>query len=190
MAYSRKTSAKVNTLAEFIKKYWPWILGAIAVVPWAIKYLRQMSWDLGTQTAEHQKDVAFEENADPAKLANKFNNVLSRYGLSVSSTKGQLLSTITKKIVEASGANYWDAGHWYSWLDPRGWTENDKDIYNALLELMQNERYSNVDDGYNIITELYFQYTRSRNLSADLLKWLDKGQLDGLRKTQYFLNYL
>lgn len=188
--YTRKNSAKSFSLAEFVKQYWPWLLGAIAVLPWAIKYIRQMSWDIATQTEEHRKDVAFEENSDPNKLAQKMNNVLLRYGLSVSSTKGAKLFTIMKQIVEASGANYWDGGHWYSWLDPRGWTENDKDIYKALIELMNNEKYSNVDDGFNIITELYFQFTRSRNLSADLLKWLDKAQLNELRKTQYFLNYL
>ncbi len=185
-----KTSAKANTLADFIKKNWIVILGAIVVVPWAIKYLRQMSWSIEKQTEERQKDVEFEENKNPTKLANKMNNVLSRYGLTVDSTKGQYLLTITKRIVEASGANYWDSGHWYSWLDPRGWTENDKDIYKALMDLMNNEPYSTVDDGLNIVTELYYQYTRSRNLFADLLKWLDDAQLNDLRKTQYFLNSL
>lgn len=55
----------------------------------------------------------------------------------------------------------------YEWYDPRRLWENDKEVYELLVEFTRRD--------FQIVSKLYFEvYAKGRDLSTDLAKHLDK----------------
>jgi hypothetical protein len=71
------------------------------------------------------------------------------------------------------GYKYSDAGSWWNFLDPRGWTENDKKVLSALKYQVRN---------IHLVERLYFEvYTNRRNLKDDVNRVLDAAELAELK---------
>jgi hypothetical protein len=67
-----------------------------------------------------------------------------------------------------------DRNSMWSWLNPKGWTENDKLVADDLIKGRNN---------YKLIQRLYFEvYSNSRNLLNDLLELLDQDELKRISK--------
>lgn len=82
-------------------------------------------------------------------------------------TTNKTLQSVARKLANDFGVNWSDSGNFLTWFNPRGWTENDKIIGDALLKYKSS---------YPILKRLYFIYTNSRDLTFDINAFLDNDQ--------------
>lgn len=89
-------------------------------------------------------------------------------------TSSKSVQSYTKEVATKLGTQYSDAGNWYDFLDPRGWTEDDTRIADIIIYQRNN---------YQLMVKLYNKcYSNSRSLSDDLYKYLDNDQLLRVKK--------
>lgn len=117
------------------------------------------------QKADLDKIVIWQENQNPTIAQNKADKITTRKDVQQSA----------KELAHHLGTMYSDnpdmswLGVDWSFLNPRGWTENDKKVADILLYQWRN---------YSYLKRLYHDvYTNSRNLTNDLIKLLDDKEL-------------
>ena len=97
------------------------------------------------------------EHPDEDK-SNQASRIMTKKGVSVQ--KATDYSLIASQVAHHLGTAY-------SVFDPRSWTENDKDVYDLLKDVIKQD--------FKYISLLYFEvYAKGRTLSTDLAKLLDK----------------
>jgi len=148
---------------EWLKKNWLFVLGAIFVIPWVIKYVKNQAQALKEQSADIKSDVKLTENKDP---------VIQKSNADKITLRADIQST-ARDLATHLGIKYSDAGNWWDFLNPKGWTENDKEVL-RLLKLQVNN--------IHLVKRLYYEvYTKSRNLADDVNSLLDPPELAELK---------
>jgi hypothetical protein len=155
-----------NVKATFNWKKWLYILiGLIVIFPIIRFIIRQyqkfnsLQVELDEKNTEVVKGKTFLENQNPVVAQNKADKITVRKDV----------QSAAKQLAHDLGTKYSDKNSWWDWLDPRGWTENDKKVADTLLY----QRYN-----YTLLKRLYNEvYTNSRNLTDDLFALLDKNEL-------------
>lgn len=164
-------------VADFFQNNWKFVAMCVVLIilmPWIIKYFKTMFYSIEKQEEEEQKDRLFRENKNPGTLNAKMDEYLdSKDTISTSTTT---IKNAARNLAHALGTLYSDTDSWYSWADPRGWFENDRDVRNLLAATKYDFQH---------VAECYYYVTRSRDLSADLVKLLDKNEVDYLRENGY-----
>jgi hypothetical protein len=117
---------------------------------------------------EVQKDIQQQqqliENQDPIKQQSVADSI----------TPSKSIQSYTKEVASKLGTQYWDAGNWYDFLNPRGWSEDDTRVADIIIYQRNN---------YHLMVKLYNKcYSNSRSLSNDLYKYLDNDQLLRVKK--------
>jgi hypothetical protein len=138
-----------------------WILILICIiVPFPLyRFIKKQMAKNSEQDTQLVKDKSFIENQNPIIQTAKADKI----------TKNKGVQAAAKDLAHHLGTKYSDANHWYSFLDPRGWTEDDKKVADILIYQRNN---------YKLLERLYYTcYTNSRSLSDDVLKLLDEDQL-------------
>lgn len=138
-----------------------WLLILICIIlPIPLfRYLKRQFQKNNEQEIQIQKDRTFIENQNPIVVTAKADKITSRKDIQAGA----------KDLAHHLGTKYSDKNAWWSFLDPRGWTENDKKAADILIYQRNN---------YKLLERLYFScYTNSRSLSDDVLKLLDESQL-------------
>lgn len=115
------------------------------------------------ETNEINRRIQFVENLQPAVLLNKLDRITPRRDL----------QNIARQLSHDLGVRYSDNLDWWSFFDPRGWTENDELVANNLIKYK---------DHYNTLALCYYQITNSRSLRNDVIKLLDNDQVTRVRK--------
>ncbi|MEO8534816.1 MAG: hypothetical protein ABI441_13750 [Flavobacterium sp.] len=164
-----------NDAFDFIKRNWLIITGLLLVIPYLKRYFENQATKNIINTgdnfvkeaeakAEVLKDIKLVENSNPLTQSQK------RKAITTSSS----LWSASASVAHDLGVKYKDAGHWWDFMNPRGWTENDEAARKTLVFQRNN---------FAILEKLYYEVdTNSRSLRADILEYLDKDELTYLRR--------
>lgn len=148
---------------EWLKKNWLFVLGAIFVIPWVIRYVKQQNQALKEQTADIKSDIKITENKDPEIQKKNADKITVRADIQATA----------RDLAHHLGVKYSDSGNWWDFLNPKGWTENDKEVLRLVKFQVNN---------IHLVKKLYYEvYTKSRNLSDDVNKLLDDKELAELK---------
>lgn len=148
---------------DWLKINWMFVLGAVFVIPWVIKYLKGQNQALKEQTADIASNVKIIENKDPEVQKKNADKI----------TKVTHIQSTARDLATHLGVKYSDAGNWWDFLNPKGWTENDKEVLRLLKYEVNN---------IHLVKKLYFDvYTKSRNLTDDVNALLDEKELAELK---------
>lgn len=164
-----------NDAFDFIKRNWLIITGLLLAIPYIKKYLDDQNTSIAINKAENtvkqaESDAKIEK--DIKLVANQ--NPLSQNQKRKAITSNTALWSASASLAHDFGVKYKDSGHWYDFMNPRGWTENDQSARKTLVYQRNN---------FAILEKLYFEVdTNSRSLRADILEYLDKDELTYLRK--------
>jgi hypothetical protein len=162
-------------IMEFLKKYWMIIAGLIFVFPMIKRYLAQQK----AYNEEHQQQILVDAKMKEVQIIKEtryINNLDPKKQLTERQkiTGSKELWAVSTKLAHDFGIIYSDNNNWYDFLNPKGYTENDVAIADALI------KYRNYFDK---LEKLYFQVdTNSSSLRKDILKLLDTDQLARVRK--------
>ena len=156
---------KASSSSSTLKKVLYWIIGLIIIFPIIRFIIRQyqkfnsLEVEVNEKNEEVKQDKTFLENQNPIIQQSKADKITVRKDIQKSA----------KQLAHHLGTKYSDKNSMWSWLDPRGWTENDKQAANILIYQQKN---------YNLIKRVYNEvYTNSRNLSDDIYALLDETEL-------------
>lgn len=168
MANSRTQKSTSNNILDVLTKYGIVILVGIWLIPYIIKYYKDSIEkgkveDIVNDVAVNNAQNATQNPTIQVDKATKYLRDVRHYD-----TKGrQRLMDATQKIANAFGYDK-------AWYNPKGWVENDLEIYLTLWGTMLN---------YKDIEWLYYNvYTQSRNLTNDIVDKLDEKYLTELRR--------
>jgi hypothetical protein len=174
MAIQKKQDTSTQFM-EFLKKYWYIILGFILIFPMIKRYLAQQQ----AYNEEHQQQIVLDSKINQVKIIKEtrfVNNLDPKKQLTARQkiTGSKELWAVSTKLASDFGVIYSDNNNWYDFMNPRGFTENDVAIADALI------KYRNY---FEKLEKLYFEVdTNSSNLRKDILKLLDSDQLTRVRK--------
>jgi len=170
-----KTENLPTQIIEFLKKYWLFIVALLVGYPYLKRYLdeqaeqtrlaqEQLKIEAQKQEAKNKAETKLVNNQDPGKQATARKKI----------TVNKELHSVSSSLAHHFGVAYSDNGNWYDFLNPRGFTENDKE---ALQLLVSYRNY------FAVLEKLYYEVdTNSRNLRKDIVKFLDPKELATLRK--------
>lgn len=163
----RKTTLKGSVSRSKPLKILVWILCiglAIPLLYFAYKQIVAAIQKAKELNADVAKTTRYNENQNPLTAQKKRDQI----------TKRKDVQAAAQKIAHDLGTKYSDKNSWYSFLDPRGWTENDDAVVATIIKQRLN---------FYLLEKLYFQVeSNSRSLTADLLALLDKDSIIRLRK--------
>lgn len=162
--YKKKITKKATTPFNW-KKWLYIIIGIILFFPLARFIIRQynkfkgLETEIDAENQENQNNVNYIQNQNPVIAQNKADKITTRKDV----------QSAAKQLAHDLGTKYSDKNSWWSWLDPRGWTENDKKVADTLLY----QRYN-----FHHLKRLYNEvYTNNRVLTDDLFALLDESEL-------------
>jgi hypothetical protein len=172
-----KRGSQKPRFIQFIQDNWLFLLAVLFVLPYILKMIREVINSMKENAIKLKVENSNVENAQwiPQTIEEKLYKLLfMKYKISDKKIR-ERLSASTLSIVNDLGIKYSDdSSQWYQITDIRGWTENDKSIGDTLVREGHN---------YKFLEQIYYNvYTQSRNLSADLLKYLDKDQIERVRR--------
>jgi hypothetical protein len=172
MAVQRKNKAKkgnffgfnIGKIKLFLKNNWVIITIVLFGLPYAYRYYKTQFQLNDEQDLKLEKDKAWLANLSPTTQKSRADKI----------TTSIELQAVAKKLASDLGTAYSDKNSYFSWLNPKGWTENDESVLNTLL------KYRNF---FPTLERLYFEcYSNSRNLRTDILELLDEKELIRLRQ--------
>lgn len=183
MRRSRIKNRQLNKLLLFIQKYWLLIIvfvGALMAVPFFVRYFKKQNVITQTANLENAVQVNSAQNAtvNPTIQKKKANAFLTKYP-NLKKADLHRLETYAHGIAKALGTDAWGEhplfGVSFAPLVFDKWDEDEKEVVRILKK---------VPGTFPIVADLYYSvYTRSRNLKTDLLKYLDKSDLNKVRAT-------
>lgn len=176
MIRKQNQKSAAQKVADFLQTNWIVLVVLLVGLPWAIKYLKTMFNSIAEQQEEADKDREFRENRDSQTLDEKMNSYLSTIPDNLISNSKNSIKRAASRFAHDLGTLYSDTDSWWSWADPRGWTENDKFCVDLVEAAFTDFPY---------IAVCYKMVTRSRNLYADVVKYLPASELDRLRHNGY-----
>ncbi|OCB78818.1 hypothetical protein [Flavobacterium crassostreae] len=174
-----------NKITPFLKKYGVIIVLFFLLFPYLYKYILKFKNKIEQATDEAKKDRNTAENAtgNPAIIKQKVEQVKKKYPNLNQKTINQI-NTNALKIATAFGTNV-DDNHQignFEFFNVKAWTEDEETAIRLLKQHLGT---------FPILEDFYYTTaTRSRNLKADVLKYLSKEQSQELsnfyKKRNYF----
>jgi hypothetical protein len=160
----KSTGFDFGKIKVFLKSNW-FILAIVCLgLPYLYRYYKAQ-FQLNTE-----QDLSLEKSQN--WLANLNPTIQQTKAIKI--TNNIEVQVAAKKLAHDLGTKYSDTNSMWSWINPKGWTENDTQVLNTLL------KYRNF---YPQLQRLYHDcYTNSRNLSDDVLNLLDEAELKRLRQ--------
>ncbi|MFV8343919.1 hypothetical protein [Flavobacterium sp. XS2P39] len=165
----------VNDALDFIKRNWLIITGLLVAIPYLNRYMKEQAEKTrlaNLQIALDAKKGNAQIIVDNRQIENL--NPLTQNQKRLKITASKDLHAASQDLAHHFGVLYSDAGNWYDFLNPKGWSENDTEIRKVLV------LYRNYFDK---LEKLYYEVdTNSRSLRKDILKLLNKDELVYLKK--------
>lgn len=180
---TRRTAKRGGVQSPFLdwlEKYWVMLLGILFFLPTVMKWIKDINVTGQKDDMENEIELNSSENSvqSPQMITDKVDQYLP-VELKIAKDQREKLKADTIALVHNLGTR---AGS--SWYNVDTWTENDAEVEKILKRQVHN---------YKVIERLYFMaYTESRNLTNDILKYLDKTNLTRVRAfwAQYNKSYL
>lgn len=183
MQRSRIKNKQLNQLLLFVQKYWLLLivlLGVAMAVPFFVRFFKKQNVITQTANLENAVKVNSAQNAtvNPTIQKKKANAFLTKYP-NLKKADLHRLETYAHGIAKALGVDAWNEhplfGVDFLPLVFDKWDEDEEEVVRILKK---------VPGTFPIVADLYYSvYTRSRNLKTDLLKYLDKSDLNKVRAT-------
>jgi len=183
MRRSRIKNKQLNQLLLFIQKNWLLLivlLGVAMGIPFFVRYFKKQNVITQTANLENAVQVNSAQNAtvNPVIQKKKANAFLAKYP-NLKKADLHRLETYAHGIAKALGVDAWTEhplfGLSFLPLVSDKWDEDEIEVVRILKK---------VPGTFPIVADLYYSvYTRSRNLKTDLLKYVDKHDLDKVRST-------
>lgn len=151
-----------DKVMDFLERYWMALLILILAWPFIRKYSMNMSASVQKTAEEIEKDRLFKENKNPEVKLSKLEQITPRTDI----------HSAAEQLAHHFGVKYSDTGSWLDWFKPKGWTENEKEIADIVLYQRNN---------YALLEKCYYVVTRSRNLTDDILEYVDDYNLGRIR---------
>lgn len=152
----------LTKVMEFLVKFGIPIGLIFLVWPWLKKYGMNMMASNEKTEQEIEKDREYQANKNPVTLQEKLDAITTRKDIQADA----------KELAHHLGTKY-DTGSWTDIFNYKKWTEND----GAAATILIRQQYN-----YKFMEKLYFTVTRSHNLTDDILEYLDKSELEKVRK--------
>lgn len=168
-----------STIVPFIARYGIFIVVFLVALPRLIKYIK----DLQTQAkVSNEKNAVLVNNAEngtasPKTIVKKSEDVQKTYP-NLKPVDLERFKTVAQSVAMALGTNVQDNHYIFNtdMYNVSAWSENESEVIRLL---------KTVPTTFSIVADLYYNvYTRSRDLKADLLKYLNKSELDKIRVVQ------
>ncbi|WP_220761838.1 hypothetical protein [Flavobacterium sp. UMI-01] len=159
----------MNGFFNWLKTNWFFVLAILLVLPLVYRYLKDQIQLNKLQNEEIKGENQLVDNVNPIVRTQNANQITLDKGV----------QNAAADLAHHLGVKYSDAGHWYDFLNPRGWTENDAEVLRILKYQVRN---------YHLVERLYYEvYTKRRNLKDDVNKLLDSKELSELKN--YYKQY-
>ncbi len=173
MRPQQNNKSVATQVADFLLKYWMVIIPLIILLPVAYKWLKYQLKSITEQGEEDRKDRDFRNNRNQDIYRENCLAAIHEFEQNggVLHRSADDIMNAARSIAHHLGIVYSDTDNWWSWLDPRGWTENDRATADLILEFQ---------DDFFVLGECYYFATRSRNLIDDAIKYLDRRQHERL----------
>ena len=166
MNYNTIKRTVKSSMLKWYQKPLNWfliIVGIIIAFP-LFRYIKAQLEKNKEQNSTITKNAAFVENQNPITRQKKADVITTRKDIQAAA----------ESLAHDLGTKYSDQNSWFSWLNPRGWTENDKSAADTLIKQRLN---------FKLLEKLYFTcYSNSRSLHDDVLQLLDEEELKRVRK--------
>lgn len=143
----------------FLEKYGLVLLGLIFAIPFVYRYIQDSNTKTEQNEVEEQIKLNNVVNLSPVTQLDALNKI----------TTNQVYHNWARSLANNFGTLQLNQNHWYDFLNPKSWSENDNEIYNSLRQITNTGQK-------RILSELYFVLT-ARNLSTDVSTLLDKDLL-------------
>jgi len=167
--FRNKSRSDLDGFINWIKANWVVVLGAFFIIPFLYRYLIDQAQQNKEKIEEVKGEVQVLENVNPQTRKENSDKI----------TTNVAIQNAAADLAHHLGTKYSDAGNWYDFLNPRGWTENDKEVLRILKYQVRN---------FHLVNRLYYEvYSKRRNLKDDVNKLLDTPQLVELK--EYFKKY-
>ena len=164
-----KSRSSVDGFIDWIKTNWVVVLGVLVIVPLAYRYLKDQIQLSKVQNEEIKGENQVIEYVNPETRKQTANKITTRVDV----------QNAAADLAHHLGTKYSDTGNWYDIFNPRGWTENDKEVIAILKYQVRN---------IHLVERLYFEvYSKRRNLKDDVNKLLDSTELAQLK--EYYKKY-
>ena len=160
----QKSRSQLDGFLNWLKSNWIVVLGAFFIVPFLYRYLIDQKQQTDEKKEEIKGEVQVLENVNPETRKSNADKITTRTDV----------QNAASDLAHHLGTKYNDAGNWYDFLNPRGWTENDKQV----LKILKYQVYN-----FHLLNRLYYEvYSKRRNLKDDVNKLLDTPQLVELKE--------
>jgi hypothetical protein len=160
----RQTNVKNSNMGflALIERYWLVLVGLIFATPVILRYLKDSQVNNETNDTQENIKLAVSQNLDPIKQQSELNKI----------TNNPFYQNMARNLAHNLGTVYQARLGFWSFLDPRSWTENDQLIYDDLKLLKNSGQVKTVVSCYFFLT--------GKNLREDVLKLLDSELLKKL----------
>lgn len=120
-----------------------------------LRYLKDSQVKNEVNDLEETIKLNVAQNLDPIKQQSELNKI----------TTSPFYQNMARNLAHNLGTLYQSRGGFLSWFNPRGWTENDKAVYDDLKMLINKGQVTTV-------SKCYF-FLIGKNLREDVTKLLD-----------------
>lgn len=167
---SKKSAAALFTLDK-VKSFFPYLI-ALALGIWIVPKIYKLVLDAIAKMKIDSKEV--KDKSDKATAVVDNNNAMTQQQKANSITNRKDVQSDAKALAYHLGLSIENNTSFWSWANPKNWTENDDLIVNILIRERLN---------YGQLKKLYYScYTDSRNLGTDLMNLLDSDSKIRLKK--------
>lgn len=164
-----QSRSELDGFVNWLKSNWLIILAAMLVVPYLYRYFMDQSQKTNEKKEEIKGEVQLLENVNPETRKINSDKITTNVGI----------QNAAADLSHHLGTKYSDAGNWWDFLNPRGWTENDKEVLRILKYQVRN---------FHLVNRLYYEvYSKRKNLKDEVNRLLDTKQLVELK--EYYKKY-
>ena len=162
VAYTKPNPSNQLGFFELIERFWIVILGLILATPVILRYLKDSQVKNEVNDSQEQIKLNVSQNLSPIKQLEGLNKI----------TLNPFYHKLAFSLAHNLGTIYQSRGGFLSFLNPRTWSENDKEVYNDLKKLTNSGQIKTVVKCYFFITGKNLREDVTRLLDSELLKKL------------------
>ena len=160
----KKKSNTYQDVIDFITKNWVFLVGIILLFPYISKYIKQQNLSSVIQDTKLSAKETFNTNLSPIAQQSAADKI----------TKSKTVQAAANSLANDLGTKFLSGDTFSDIFELKSWTENDAKVAKTLIYQRNN---------YSLLVKLYYNcYTAKRNLTNDILKYLDATELTKVRK--------
>lgn len=173
--YQNNSKKPLNRLFLAISNNWKEIALLVILIPIAYRYYKdqQQKNQVQTQNLADKTTKTQNKKYNPTIQLSKIDKALKYYKFKDKAQRDKIIASAKMLPYHLGTQFFFENDYVELSLNHKSWTENDDEVEKILLANPVN---------YPILEKLYFEvFTPQRNLTADILKYLDSSNLKTVR---------